>query len=75
MKGLKLRSILDRHPVIPRRDSRIEFDHTVILPLGNFKTASYAFRYVNHVEGLQVMGEHNSERLDGGKNTDVPNDR
>ena len=37
--------------------------------------ASYAFLYVNHGEGLHVGGEHNAERLDGDKNTDVPNDR
>lgn len=76
MKGLKPGSILDRHPLIfHRRDSSIVFDHTVILPLGYFKMASYAFLYVNHGEGLHVGGEHNPERLDGVKNTDVPNDR
>jgi len=37
--------------------------------------ASYAFLYVNHGEDLHVGGEHNAERLDGGKNTHVPNDR
>ena len=76
MKGLKLGNILDRYPLIfHRRDSSIIFDHTVILPLGYFKMASYAFLYLNHGEGLHVGGEHNAERLDGGKNTDVPNDR
>jgi len=76
LKGLKLRSILDRRPLIlRRRDSSIVFDHTVILALGDFKMASYASVYVNHGEGLHVGGEHNAERLDGGKNTFVPNDR
>ena len=37
--------------------------------------ASYAFLYVNHGEDLHVGGEHDAERLDGGKNTHVPNDR
>jgi len=73
LSDVNLCSILNGLPLIlhPTRKS-IVGDLTFNLPLGDFKTASYPFSYVNHRLGLGVGDDQNGEGCDGGENAFVP---